>query len=404
MRRRWVHHRLRPQPSISGCDGESQLDLHQLDRDLFCAKKRSLWVPPGGRGVFGGQVIGQALHAASLSVDADRACHSLHGLFILPGDPKHDIIYRVGRSSDRRSFASRSVQAVQHGQVIFQAEMSFTTAAADQPALSHQREMPDVPLPESLPSHVELLDRLLPSLPSSLHAAVEKMRSMPVEMRMVDPPDLLELRPPSKPARQYIWMRISQPLGASPGVHRACAAYFSDHALLTTALRPHGINFPSPRLGAVASLDHSMWFHTASFRADEWMLCAPREPSAAAARAPRPASSRLRPPRCSPRPLRGQVRDGLALGGPRPRPLLWVSVRCARRAAGHVRAGGSAAHGQAERQELAGAGRARRHERVAGYQELVGLGGACRLVRGRQPRATAGAGASAGSGCTLGRR
>lgn len=302
MRRRWVHHRLRPQPSISGRDGESQLDLHQLDRDLFCAKKRSLWVPPGGRGVFGGQVIGQALHAASLSVDADRACHSLHGLFILPGDPKHDIIYRVGRSSDRRSFASRSVQAVQHGQVIFQAEMSFTRASADQPALSHQRAMPDVPPPESLPSHVELLDRLLPSLPSSLHAAVEKMRSMPVEMRMVDPPDLLELRPPSKPARQYIWMRISQPLGASPGVHRACAAYFSDHALLTTALRPHGINFPSPRLGAVASLDHSMWFHTASFRADEWMLCAPREPSAAAARAPRPASSRLRPPRCSPPP------------------------------------------------------------------------------------------------------
>lgn len=271
--RRHVHHRLRPAPSISGCDGESQLDLHQLDRDLFRAKQCSLWVPPGGRGVFGGQVVGQALHAATLTVDADRVCHSLHSYFILPGDPTHDIIYQVGRSSDRRSFTTRSVQAIQHGQTIFQAEMSFSLAS-DHPALAHQRPMPDVPPPDSLPSHLELLDRLLPSLPSSMHAAVEKMRNMPIEMRMVDPPDLLDPSPPKKPGVQYIWMRISQPLEASPGVHRACAAYFSDHALLTTALRPHGINFPSPRLGAVASLDHSMWFHTASFRADEWMLCA----------------------------------------------------------------------------------------------------------------------------------
>ena len=49
------------------------------------------------------------------------------------------------------------------------------------------------------------------------------------------------------------------------------AAYFSDHNLLACALRPHGIPFPSPKLGVFVSLDHSMWFH-APFRCDEWLL------------------------------------------------------------------------------------------------------------------------------------
>ena len=51
----------------------------------------------------------------------------------------------------------------------------------------------------------------------------------------------------------------------------SAAAYFSDHNLLACALRPHGIPFPSPKLGVFVSLDHSMWFH-APFRCDEWLL------------------------------------------------------------------------------------------------------------------------------------
>jgi acyl-CoA thioesterase II len=266
-----THHRLRPQPSVSGCNGESQLDLHQLDSDLFLAKRCSLWVPPGGRGVFGGQVVGQALHAATLTVGTDRVCHSLHSYFLLPGDPTRDVIYRIHRSSDRRSFTTRSVEAIQRGKIIFQAEMSFCNAA-EKSAMHHQKPMPDVPPPESLRSHLELLEEILPSLPAAMHEPVLRIRSMPVDMRFVHPPDLLDPNPPPRPPLQHIWMRITQPLDPAPRVHRACAAYFSDHALLTTALRPHGINFPSPRLGAVASLDHSMWFHTSAFRADEWML------------------------------------------------------------------------------------------------------------------------------------
>mmetsp|Transcript_44122 Transcript_44122/g.101985 ORF Transcript_44122/g.101985 Transcript_44122/m.101985 type:complete len:151 (+) Transcript_44122:538-990(+) len=144
--------------------------------------------------------------------------------------------------------------------------------------MSHQLSMPDVPPPEALVSHAELLQRLAPLLPASMRKTLENIASIPIEMRFVDPPDLLDPNPPLKAATQHIWVKVKQRLNDSPHVHRASAAYFSDHALLATALRPHGVNFPSPKLGAMASLDHSMWFHSSSFRADEWMLYSMHSP------------------------------------------------------------------------------------------------------------------------------
>lgn len=277
--RRWFsrqptkHHRLRTQPSTSGHDGESHLDLHQIDRDIFVAKSQSLWVPPGGRAVFGGQVVGQALHAATLTVGEERQCHSLKSYFLLPARKGLDIVYKITLRSDRKSFTSRTVEAIQDGAIIFNADFSF--CRADEPSpLAHQQPMPDVPPPESLRSHAEALEELLPTLPASMHPAILQLRQIPVEMRFCEPPDLLDPNPPPRPPIQHMWLRITQPLDDAPSVHRAAIAYASDHALLSTALRPHGINFPSPRLGAVASLDHSMWFHTPSFRADDWILYA----------------------------------------------------------------------------------------------------------------------------------
>ena len=62
----------------------SHLDLVEIDRYLFRAPREQLWVPPGGRGVFGGQVMGQALRAATLALDGDEAwrCHSNHSYFV----------------------------------------------------------------------------------------------------------------------------------------------------------------------------------------------------------------------------------------------------------------------------------------------------------------------------------
>src|SRR5215216_5907419 len=112
------------------------LDLEQLEVNLFRGRSPQV----GWQRVFGGQVIGQALVAACRTVDG-RPPHSLHAYFLLPGDPKVPIIYEVERLRDGRSFTTRRVKAIQHGQAIFAMSVSFH---ADEPGFDHQAVMPDV--------------------------------------------------------------------------------------------------------------------------------------------------------------------------------------------------------------------------------------------------------------------
>src|SRR6187551_72985 len=106
------------------------LDLEQLEVNLF----RGQSPKSGWQRVFGGQVIGQALVAATRTVDG-REPHSLHAYFVLPGDPKVPIIYEVERIRDGRSFATRRVKAIQHGHAIFVLSASYQ---AHEEGLEHQ--------------------------------------------------------------------------------------------------------------------------------------------------------------------------------------------------------------------------------------------------------------------------
>src|SRR5919198_5840130 len=112
------------------------LDLEPLEVNLFRGRSPQ----SGWQRVFGGQVIGQALVAASRTVDG-RPPHSLHAYFLLPGDPKVPIIYEVDRIRDGKSFATRRVVAIQHGAAIFTAAVSFHV---DETSFDHQVPMPDV--------------------------------------------------------------------------------------------------------------------------------------------------------------------------------------------------------------------------------------------------------------------
>src|SRR5450631_3040683 len=134
------------------------LDLEELDINLF----RGNSPQNGWQRVYGGQVIGQALVAAVRTVDASRSPHSLHAYFLLPGDPKVPIIYDVDRMRDGKSFTTRRVTARQHGHPIFSMLVSFHT---DEPGLTHQAKMPDVPPPEKLPSEAEMREKILPMMP-----------------------------------------------------------------------------------------------------------------------------------------------------------------------------------------------------------------------------------------------
>ena len=87
------------------------LDLEQLEVNLFRGRSPQV----GWQRVFGGQVIGQALVAATRTVEGGLP-HSLHAYFLLAGDPKVPIIYDVDRIRDGKSFTTRRVVAIQHGQ------------------------------------------------------------------------------------------------------------------------------------------------------------------------------------------------------------------------------------------------------------------------------------------------
>jgi acyl-CoA thioesterase II len=247
-----------------------QLELEPLEVNLFRGESRDIGSPQ----VFGGQVLGQALTAASATVDG-RIVHSLHAYFLRRGDFNAPIVYQVDRSLDGHSFSNRRVVAIQHGEPIFSMTASFQVL---EEGLEHQIAMPAVPLPEELPDSSRPPPQLLARLPQRVRRFLEQPR--PFEFRLVQAMDYLGPRD-AAPSRQ-VWFRAVDRLPADERLHRRLLAYLSDYFLLDTATLPHG----SALLGnsvVMASIDHAMWFHR-PLRVDDWLLYAVESPSASGAR------------------------------------------------------------------------------------------------------------------------
>ena len=248
----------------------SLLDIEQIEVNLF----RGFSPVETITRVFGGQVLGQALVAASRTVE-DRIAHSLHGYFLRPGDPKIPIIYDVDRIRDGKSFTTRRVNGIQHGKAIFSMIVSYQV---DEGGIDHQSTMPDVPLPDDLMSEQELRLKIIDKVPEKFKGWFSRER--PIEVRPIDPFDPTD--PPVRDAAKKIWFRARHQLPDDPSIHKCVLAYASDMALLETCLGPHGLGFLAPNI-QMASLDHAMWFHR-PFKADEWMLYCMDSPSASGAR------------------------------------------------------------------------------------------------------------------------
>ncbi|KAF9159055.1 Acyl-CoA thioesterase 8 [Mortierella sp. AD011] len=255
---------------------ESLLDLEEIDKDLYRSKK--LWRPLGARGVFGGNVVGQALVAATSTVSSSFSVHSLHSYFLLPGDNGIPIMYQVERVRDGKSYCTRTVTARQRGKSIFVCTASFQVPAPH--ALSHQYSMPDVPHHSTLQSQEELIQAMIdsPKVPEKYNEFLRMRLSEPLAMDFKDTRKrtLREVFVPPKRTEQMFWMKCKGKLGDVLAFHQCVVAYGSDHNLLGTVPLAHGASWYSrdpstPRITMMASLDHSMWFHC-PFRADEWLL------------------------------------------------------------------------------------------------------------------------------------
>ena len=224
--------------------------------------------------VFGGQVAGQALVAAGRTVDRG-AVHSLHAYFLRPGDPSTPILYLVDRIRDGRTFTTRRVVAIQHGQAIFHLSASFQPEEAGP---EHGVPMPEAPDPDALPSLAEWLAPRLAGMPEQVRQWFARDR--PIDVRPVEPMD--PFHPEPRPPRQLVWIRANGDLPDSLLLHQCVVAYASDLTLLDTATLPHAIAWNDTHF-VMASLDHAMWFHR-PFRADAWLLYAQESPAAHGAR------------------------------------------------------------------------------------------------------------------------
>jgi acyl-CoA thioesterase-2 len=247
------------------------LNLEAIEVNIF----RGLSPKDRWQRVFGGQVLGQALVAAYRTVE-ERVCHSLHAYFIRPGDPKVPILYEVDRARDGKTFSTRRVVAIQHGEQIFNMSVSFQVPET---GLEHQFNAPKAVGPEGLETEEEWRRRLAHQLPESVREHFT--RPGPIDVRPVERDDDL-LNPPKTAPHQNVWIKAKGEMPSELAMHQCVLAYASDMTLLDTCLLPHGVSWFSGRLQS-ASLDHAMWFHH-PFRVDDWLLYAQDSPSAAGAR------------------------------------------------------------------------------------------------------------------------
>ena len=243
------------------------LQLEERETDVFVGQtpRASL------QRIFGGQVAGQALMAAGLTVPAERPVHSLHSYFLRPGDPKEEIRYVVERIRDGRSFSTRRVLAYQwrKGEDVAIFALTADYHRAETPVAAHFLPMPVVPSPDDLPSLADVAGRH----GSPAEGALEISRA--VEQRLLEDPFERQIKePPHTETR--LWMRVAGRLPNDGAVHAAALTFVSDLTLLSAGLARVG-GWGDDTVGA--SLDHAVWFH-APVRADEWFLYETDSPAA----------------------------------------------------------------------------------------------------------------------------
>ncbi|MBT9385544.1 acyl-CoA thioesterase II [Pseudooceanicola sp. CBS1P-1] len=236
------------------------LDVETIEQDYF----RGIATPNGQGRSFGGQVISQALAAATRTVEPERPCHSLHAYFMRPGDATQPVLYQVNRDMEGRSFSTRRVVAIQAGRPILTLSASFNRGTG---GMVHQDPMPEgIAPPEDLPSDYDLVMAMGEGLSPRARAFYERNR--PIEIRPATPTPPFADGPVE--GEIFRWMRARQPLGEDPGLHRTALAYASDLGLLPSALWKHGRDLFDEG-NRTASLDHALWFHD-DFRMDDWLL------------------------------------------------------------------------------------------------------------------------------------
>lgn len=246
------------------------LSLKQLDPSTYEGENyQTIW-----KRVYGGQVLAQALHAAHQTVPRDRTVHSLHGYFILPGDIKTSITYKVDNLRDGGSFTTRRVTAFQKDKAIFVLAASFQI---QQEALDQHIVSTAVAAPEDLLSDADLLKNT-DDMPDRMKLYLLARHPFAFEFRPEK--DYSHLISPYE--KRNIWFKLKKQTVLNLQQQQEFLSYAVDYDLLVMSVMAHYNNdFEVPL--QVASLDHAMWFHR-PFDVNEWLLFSMDSPNISGAR------------------------------------------------------------------------------------------------------------------------
>jgi acyl-CoA thioesterase-2 len=231
----------------------------------------------GSPNVFGGQVLAQAINAASRTITNGRVLHSMHSYFLEAGNLELPITYNVSIVRDGGSFSVRRVTAHQKETTIFILSASFHKM---EKGYSHQMTMkPDIKQPEELLSWSDIYHQFGDFLPKHVKSFLEIER--PVEFKPTEIVNPLERK--DLPPFNDVWFKLKGEMkDLDLATKQQILTYISDYNILASALNPHAsvAHFGNTQ---TASLDHSMWYFR-DFDFNDWLLFSIESPNASNAR------------------------------------------------------------------------------------------------------------------------
>jgi len=247
----------------------STLDLHRVDDNTFTGSH------PAKTPVrtFGGQLMAQSLVAASRTVNTGLPAAALSVTFINGGDPKSDIEYHVVNLRDERRFANRRVDAMQGGNLLASAMVSYLSGGR---GLEHGVDAPEVAEPETLPPIAERLRGYEKTVPGFASAP------RPIEWRYTNDPAWVMRKKGGRLPYNRVWMKADGELPDDPVLHTATMVYSSDTTVLDSIITTHGLSWGFDRIFAV-TVNHSVWFHQ-QVNFNDWVLYSTESPVAAESR------------------------------------------------------------------------------------------------------------------------
>jgi len=192
-------------------------------------------------------------------VDAALHLHSLHCYFLSFGDVEIPVLYIVERLREGRSYATRSIRAIQRGKPIFILSASYQRPEPLQPRFQIDmtsttfqgdvlKQIPDpercLPVEESVQNIITQTPDMSERLRKYFLNTAEERRLSSIEIRWAYPENNIHSTAPSRNNGsesqnpiQAIWFRSRARLPNDDSFHKCVLAYASDFFFIGTAAR-----------------------------------------------------------------------------------------------------------------------------------------------------------------------